>query len=636
MYKEGIYKQVNANYGIVGDADSNDYFIYKTGRANAFSGDFVKIKILKEATNGKKAEAEIIKIISRTTKDLVGIFIKQKNKDFGFVRVYNTFYGKDIFIGNQNSLNAKNDDVVMVQIIGGTDKPNGAIKKVLGNKSSPQIEEMIILYSNNVRQEFEQNTLKEAQNLKQFSDYKNRTDLTNELIVTIDGADAKDLDDAISVKKLDNGNYELGVHIADVTHYVTEGSSLDREALERGTSIYTPGRVIPMLPEKISNDLCSLNPKEMKATLSIFMEIDAKTSKVINKKIKKTYIKSKARLTYDEVAEIIINIGNDCNRSLPKGQDGEIIEMLKLAFELKKIVYARRKKEGKIEFEFEEVKIEMGEDGKVKDIYKLKRNEAHKIIEEFMILANEEVSRFFSEKKIPFLYRVHEKPEETSIEELKKTLNSKGIFIDEKNINPLLISQIIDSLEGKSDKYFLSKQILQAMAKAKYMDEALGHFGLSLKYYSHFTSPIRRYPDLQIHRIIKQYLDGELSKNKLDKYKRILKKIAKQNSDSEVIAESIENKIKFLKTIEYMSDKIGRKYKATISGISPIGIYAELENGVEGFIHNRNFIKSMTYDTEQKCFIETKTNQKFTIGKPLQIQVLKADKKMGFLDFGIV
>lgn len=634
MYKEGIYKQINANYWIVSDADARDYFIFKTGRANAFSWDFVKIKILKEATNWKKAEAEIIKIISRTQKDLVWVFIKQKNKDFWFVRVYNTFYWKDIFVWEREINWAKNDDIVMVQITWWTDKPNWRIKKILWNKNSPLIEELIILYSNNVRQEFEQNSLKEAQNLKPFSDFWNRTDLTNELIVTIDWADAKDLDDAVWVKILSNWNYELGVHIADVTHYVTEWSSLDREALERWTSIYTPGRVIPMLPEKISNDLCSLNPKEMKATLSIFMEIDAKTSKVINKKIKKTYIKSKARLTYDEVADVLSP--SPSGRGLGWGQEWEVVEMLKLAYKLKKLVYARRKKEWKIEFEFEEVKIEMWEDWKVKDIYKLKRNEAHKIIEEFMILANEQVSEFFSEKKIPFLYRVHEKPEETSIEELKNTLNSKWIFFDEKNINPLMISQIIDNLEWKADKYFLSKRILQAMAKAKYMDEALWHFGLSLKYYSHFTSPIRRYPDLQIHRIIKQYLDNELTKNKQDKYKRILKKIAKQTSDSEVIAESIENKIKFLKTIEYMSDKIGRKYPATISWLSPIGIYAELENWVEGFIHNRNFTKPMTYDTEQKCFIETKSSQKFDIWKPLQIQVLKADKKMWFLDFGIV
>lgn len=628
MYKEGIYKQINANYWIVSDADSRDYFVFKTGRANAFSWDFVKIKILKEAAAWKKAEAEIISIISRTQKDLVWVFIKQKNKDFWFVRVYNTFYWKDIFIWASQINWAKNDDIVMVQITWWTDKPNWTIKKVLWNKNSPFIEEMIILYSNNVRQEFEENSLKEAQNLKPFSDFWNRTDLTNELIVTIDWADAKDLDDAVWVKILDNWNYELGVHIADVTHYVTEWSSLNKEALERWTSIYTPGRVIPMLPEKISNDLCSLNPREMKATLSIFLEIDAQTSKVLNKKIKKTYIKSRARLTYDEVAEII---ENKKTTEFP-----EIENMLKLAYKLKKLVYARRKKEWKIEFEFEEVKIEMWEDWKVKDIYKLKRNEAHKIIEEFMILANEQVSEFFSEKKIPFLYRVHEKPEETSIEELKNSLNSKWIFFDEKNINPLMISQIIDSLEWKADKYFLSKRILQAMAKAKYMDEALWHFGLSLKYYSHFTSPIRRYPDLQIHRIIKEYLDNELTKNKQDKYKRILKKIAKQNSDSEVIAEGIENKIKFLKTIEYMSDKIGRKYKATISWLSPIWIYAELENWVEGFIHNRNFTAPMTYDTEQKCFIETKTQQKFDIWKPLQIQVLKADKKMWFLDFGIV
>ncbi|MDD2486824.1 MAG: ribonuclease R [Candidatus Gracilibacteria bacterium] len=631
MYKKGVYKQINSNYGIVVDEENVEYFIFKRDRANAFSGDIVKIKIIKDALDRKKAEGEIIEILSRTKNDLVGVFLKTKGKPFGFVKIYNTWGGKDIFINEKDFNKAQNNDVVLVYVTGGLEKPFGAVKKVLGNKDMPKIDELIILYENNVRLDFTNDVLKETERLESFKDHGKRTDLTHELIVTIDGADAKDLDDAIGVRLLPNGNYELGVHIADVTHYVTENRELDKEALKRGTSIYLPEKVIPMLPEKLSNNLCSLNPHEQKATLSIIMEIDAANGKVLNRKILESFIKSKARLTYDEVSKIVEK------RIIPEsGLSQELMEMLNVAYDLKKIVYSRRKKEGKIEFEFGEVKIKIGKDGKIEDIYKLERNEAHRIIEEFMIIANEEISSFFSEKKIPFLYRVHERPGEDSIFILKNTLESHGIYFDLKNINPLMISHIIDSLKGKSEEYFLSKQVLQAMAKAKYSDMALGHFGLSLKYYSHFTSPIRRYPDLQIHRIIKEYLNGRLSKEKIGKYRKGLGKIAKMCSENEQRAEKIEDKIKFLKIVEYMEDKVGEKYDGIISGISPIGIYVELENGVEGFIHSKNFETNMIFDEENKCYIGEDSNEKYFMGKKVMIEVMKADKKMGFLDFAII
>lgn len=636
MFKKWIYKQVNSNYWIVTDEENIDYFVFKRDRAWAFSWDLVKIKIFKEAIFWKKAEAEIINIISRTRNDLVWIFIKTKNKPFWFVRIYNTFFWKDVFIDEKNINNAKNNDIVIVYITSWTEKPFWIIKSVLWNKDTAWIDELIVLYENNVRMEFPEEVNKETLNLKVFSNQNSRIDLTKELIVTIDWADAKDLDDAIWVRLLENWNYELWVHIADVTHYIVEKSTLDREALKRWTSIYLPEKVIPMLPERLSNNLCSLNPDEEKATLSITMEIDANNWKVLSRKIFESFIKSKARLTYDQVAKIVGNDGTMQSFLTGNVENIELTQMLKLAYDLKKIIYARRRKEWKIEFEFWEVKLEIWDKWEVKNVYKLERNEAHRIIEEFMIIANEEISKFFWEKKIPFLYRIHEKPGEDSIFTLKNVLESHWIVFDQKNINPLIISNIIDNLKWSPNSYFLSKQVLQAMAKAKYMDEALWHFWLSLKYYSHFTSPIRRYPDLQIHRIIKEYLNWKLSQEKIIKYKKDLKTIAKICSENEQKAENIENKIKFLKIIEFMQDKIWQQFDWIISWISPVWMYVELESWVEWMVHQKNFTSNMFFDEENKCFLDEVSKEKYSMWKKVKIEVLKADKKMWFLDFILV
>ncbi|MBP8016912.1 VacB/RNase II family 3'-5' exoribonuclease, partial [Candidatus Gracilibacteria bacterium] len=411
------------------------------------------------------------------------------------------------------------------------EKPSGKIIKIVGQKNQKGIEELMVLYSNGINLNFSDNVKNEAGKLKFNIDKNIRKDLKNEFIITIDGEDAKDLDDAIGVKKLPNGNYELGVHIADVSHYVKEGGFLDKEALLRGTSIYLPDRVIPMLPNELSNNLCSLNPNEPKFTLSAILEI-GKDGKIIKRKVEETLIKSKARMTYNEVAEILK--GKECSKQLK--------EIITNSYDLYKIIYKRRKIEGKVEFDFGETKIKIGKNGEVVDVFKIQRNDAHKIIEEFMIIANEEVSKIFSELKIPFLYRTHEKPSLADMEKLKDILLPYSIKLNTNNVSSLEISHIIDSLKGKPYEYSVSKQILKAMAKAKYLPFAIGHFGLSLKYYSHFTSPIRRYPDLQIHRIIKKYLHGNLPKYKIKLYTSQLGRISKKCSKNEEKAEEIENK----------------------------------------------------------------------------------------------
>lgn len=494
-------------------------------------------------------------------------------------------------------------------------------------------------------------------------------DLRNEWIITIDGADAKDLDDAICVKKLPNGNFQLGVHIADVAEYVREGSALDREALARGTSIYTPDEVIPMLPEHLSNNLCSLHPGSPKATLSITMELD-KIGKVLRSRIDETLIESKQRFTYDEVQNIIdeldkeqsphssrgLRIGDtnpllkgggikeNLNPLRPLGEGlgmrakypTEIIELLRNGLELKRILDKRRAKEGKIDFDLKEVKITTDQKGKVVDISKRDRSESHKVIEEFMILANEEVSKFFSEKKIPFLYRVHEKPSEEKADELILLLNHYGYNLTRDMLSPRSLREIMDTLHEKDYYFVLSKQILQSMSKAIYSEEILGHFGLALHFYSHFTSPIRRYPDLQIHRIIKAYIHKNLNQKEITRFKTLLPKIAKHTSTTERKAENIEYMIRDIKIIDYMQDKIGKIYNGMISSIGDHGIYVELPNGIEGLVYIRDMRATHHFDERAGTLKNLSGGKTFRLGDPIRVRVTQVDKILRRLDFEVV
>lgn len=632
------YRQVSHNYWIVTDKDWVEYFVFKFDRLSAFSGDIVEISVKKLEEWNKKAEAIIDKIIKRSENDIIWIFQQSKRWDFGFVRAYNTFGWKDIFVHKVDYNWAKDGDVVIVNIKKWLDKPSWFIKRSIGKKDDNDIQEKIILMQNNINKHFPQDIIKEVNDLKQISNLEKRLDLREEIIVTIDWADAKDLDDAIGVKRLSDWNWELWVHIADVAEYVREWTDLDFEAKKRWTSVYIPWEVIPMLPEKISNDLCSLNTNWYKATLSIILVIDGKNWKVISKNIFESVITNKARLTYDEVEEVIKNwkskIENSDNNWI--FLDKEIIEMLLDAHELYKLIYKRRKKEGKIEFEFDELKVEIGKDWKVKKVYKRERNTAHKVIEEFMVMANEEVSRFFSLKKIPFLYRTHEKPSEENILGLQKTLQEYWILVDPKAINPLFLSQILDNLKWNKFEKKIAREILLSMSKAKYEEKPLGHFGLSLDYYSHFTSPIRRYPDLQIHRIIKEFLNGKLNNSRLEHYKKILPNIGIISSQTEQKAEEIERKITFLKTIEYMQNFIWENFSWEISWLTNYWIYVMLDNWIEWLVNNRTFTDNMIFLEDKKVYSEVNWNKCYELWQKVEIKVLKANKSLGFLDFELV
>jgi len=617
------------------------FFVGSRGRNGALDGDTVKVQITKKEADGKKAEAKVIALIKRTEKTLVGLYIKRPKTSYGFVQVVEGFMGKDIFVSDRDAMGAKNEEIVTIRVYGDTKKPNGKVASILGHKDAPGMAERIVFYENGIVKEFPKNVLEEAEKLSPRTSSRGRVDLTHETIITIDGADAKDLDDAIGVKKLPNGHFELTVSIADVAEYVTEGSALDREALHRGTSIYTPDEVIPMLPEHLSNNLCSLHPGTPKATLSITIELDNK-GQVVNRRIEETLIESKHRFTYDEVQEVIDWIDSP----LPPSAEGggrrprgvyprEIIEVLRNAVELKRILDIRRAREGKIEFDLKEVKIITNAHGKVTSIRKIDRSESHKVIEECMILANEEVSRFFATKKIPFLYRIHERPSEEKIDELIAVLDYHGYNLTRETLSPRSIREIMDDLSNRAEtsSYILSKHILASMSKAIYSEESLGHFGLALRYYSHFTSPIRRYPDLQIHRIIKAYLHKELNLKELARYERLIPRVAQHTSTTERKAENIEYLIRDIKIIDYMQDKIGQIFDGVVTSITDHGIYVELPNGIEGLIYIRNFRETHHLDEHAGIVQNLTTKESLRLGDPIQIRVTKADKTLRRLDF---
>ncbi|EKD30398.1 MAG: hypothetical protein ACD_78C00068G0002 [uncultured bacterium (gcode 4)] len=677
-YHTGIYSQIQPHFWFVETLEGEVFFVGKRERNGALDGDTVKVQVTKQSADGKKAEAKVIELVKRTEKVLVGRYIKRPKSTYGFVQVIEGFGGKDIFVGDRDALGAKNDEIVTIRVFGDKNKPHGKVVSVLGHKESPGMAERIVFHENGIIKEFPRNVVAEAEkiamkydpNFRKTEDFQkgsifgaeqapkwgvrgqygewgaerqvekttfsksSRIDLRSEWIITIDGTDAKDLDDAISVKKLPNGNFELGVHIADVAEYVTEDSVLDREAYHRGTSIYTPDEVIPMLPEHLSNNLCSLHPGSAKATLSITLELD-KTGKVLHSRIDETLIDSKQRFTYDEVQEIIDELDGKKTGIFEK-YPREIIELLRNGLELKRILDKRRAREGKIDFDLKEVKITTDAAGKVVDISKRDRSESHKVIEEFMILANEEVSRFFSEKKIPFLYRVHEKPSEEKADELIALLDHYGYNLSREMLSPRSLREIMDTLHEKDYYFVLSKQILGSMSKAIYSEEILGHFGLALHYYSHFTSPIRRYPDLQIHRIIKAYIHKKLDKKELVRFAGLLPKVAKHTSTTERKAESIEYLIRDIKIIDYMQDKIGQIFDGMVSSIGDHGIYVELPNGIEGLVYMRDMRSTHHFDERAGTLKSLSGGKTYRLGDPIRVRVIQADKTLRRLDFEVV
>ncbi len=637
---EGIYRKNQKGFGFVKIEEREDeIYIAKKNSINALNGDKVLIKIIEEKTDSKKAEGRIIKVLEREKDTVVGTF--QYSRSFGFVVPDDKNFGTDIFISKKNFGKARNNQKVLVKITKYPKKgknAEGKIVEILGRIDEAGVDMLSLIKEHNLPDEFPEPVLEEAKrcgNKVDKKDIPNRVDKRNEIIFTIDGEDAKDLDDAVRVIKLDNENYKLDVHIADVSYYVRENSLLDKEALIRGTSIYMLGRVIPMLPRELSNGICSLNAGEDRFTLSCSMEINPK-GKVVSSEVYKGIINVTERMNYHDVQKIID--GTD-KKVLKKYEP--YIQNFKDMEELAKILKARRIEEGYLNLDIPESQIDLDENGKVTNISKYETSFANEIIEQFMLSANETIAEKFYWLDAPFIYRVHEEPDLEKVQELNKFLFNFGLKIkaNKDHIYPKEFAKVLDEIKGKEEEKVISNLILRTLKVARYEEENKGHFGIAGKYYCHFTSPIRRYPDLFIHRIISKYLENsyDVDEKFIEKYKEQAKERAKQSSDREKVATTVEREAEDIKKAEYMEDKIGNEYDGIISSITSFGMFVELANTVEGLIRFENLGNEyFIYDEERKRLIGEKTNTTYKIGDKVKIRVAKASKLLRQVDFEIV
>lgn len=735
---EGILRRNSKGFGFVKvEGKEEEYHISEKNMKNALDGDTVQIKVIEKSNNSDlQDEAKIIKIISHKKDTVVGTY--QNSKNFGFVVPDDSSFGTDIFISKKNKNKAKNNQKVLVKITKYPEKnknAEGKIIEVIGNIDQAGVDMLCLVKEYNLPYEFPIPVLEEAKTIKQEidkEDIKNRLDLREEEMFTIDGDDSKDLDDAVSVKKLKNGNYELGVHIADVSHYVKDGSKLDKEAITRGTSIYMLDRVIPMLPKELSNGICSLNAGQDRFAISAIMEIN-KEGNVVKSKIAKSVINVNERMTYNNVRiilesrnkkkkdnEFIENTIKDIegterietskiyNKDDLKNIKNENIEIKKAQLQninekdlkkkeqyekevlnkykkyighfkrmedLAKILKARREKNGYLSLDIPESKIVLNKDGIAIDVKKYETSFANEIIEQFMLTANEVVAETFSSLKAPFVYRVHEVPDMDKVKDLNKFLFNLGYKIktNKDTVEPIAFEEVLKQIKGKPEEKVVSTLILRTLKVARYEPENKGHFGIASKCYCHFTSPIRRYPDLFIHRVISEYLknndnkieikyntkktrgtvnvdeksklkddvqkDTVLIKTKLpenlyEKYVGQAEKYAEQSSECEKIAQKVERDAEDIKKAEYMQNKIGEEYDGIISSITSFGVFVELENTVEGLIRFENLGNEyFIYDEDNKTLTGEKTKKMYHIGDKIKIRVISVDKQTRRIDF---
>ena len=598
-----------------------DIFVPENAMKDAMNGDKVQVKVLRETAGTKRAEGEILQIIERNNAKIIGVY--EESKAFGFVIPEDTKIKHDIFIGKKNRNFAENGDVVVVEITKWPEKgrnPEGLITEILGKKGDKGVDILTVVKKFNLPEEFPPNVLSYTDKISEVIEEKEiarRKDLRGDMIMTIDGADAKDLDDAVSVIKLDNGNYKLSVHIADVTHYVTEGSPIDTEAFKRATSVYLLDLVIPMLPKKLSNNLCSLNPFEPKLTLSCDMVIDAQ-GMVVEHEIYESIIESKLRATYEAVTQVL---QGEMNEELEKYRP--FIPMLKHMEELQMILEKKRVKRGAIEFDFPESKITLDKLGKPIKVSLYPREISNRIIEEFMLACNETVSEHMFWTHVPFIYRIHEEPDEEKLKAFTEFSFNLGYPVKLfAGVQPKLLQEILEKVKGQPAEPVLSKLLLRSMVQARYAPENVGHFGLAATYYSHFTSPIRRYPDLQIHRIIKEFLNGKLDDKRARQLIPIVSEASKQASEMERVAVDAERELDALKKAEYMAGHIGETFEGIISSVTNFGLFVELPNTIEGLIHITSLYDDYyAYDDRYMTLIGERTGKKFTLGEKINVLV---------------
>ena len=635
---EGTFIGHPKGFGFVEtEGQDEDVFIPESDTGTAMHQDKVRIIIRDGQKEGKRKEGVVVKVLERGMPEIVGTY--QLNRDFGFVISDNPKFSKDIFIPRKEAAGIKNGDKVIAVITdyGSRNKnPEGKIKENLGNIRTPGTDILAIVKSFGIPSEFPEKVMKQAQRVPDHvldADREGRLDLRHLQTVTIDGEDAKDLDDAISLTK-EGEIYHLGVHIADVSNYVQYNSALDKEALKRGTSVYLADRVVPMLPERLSNGICSLNQGEDRLALSCLMDINEK-GKVVSHQIAETVINVDERMCYTDVKNIL----EDTDEEAKKRYEA-LIPMFFMMKELSGILRNSRHHRGSIDFDFPESKIILNAAGKAIDVKPYEANVATKIIEDFMLMANETVAQEYCTEEIPFVYRTHDNPDPEKVESLLTLLHNQGVKIQKakEEITPKEIQQIIEGIEGLPNEAMISRLVLRSMKQAKYTTECSGHFGLAAKYYCHFTSPIRRYPDLQIHRIIKDNLRGRLMREgRTEHYREILDEVARQSSVCERRADEAERESDKLKKAEYMSYHLGEEFEGIISGVTGWGLYVELPNTVEGLVHV-NTLRDDYYVFDQESYelCGEMTRKVYKLGDKVRVRVADADKMLKTVDFELV
>ena len=617
------------------DAGGEDIFIPASETMGAMQKDRVLYKMLHKAEKGKKADGVIVRILERGQQRIVGTF-EAGSKGYGFVVADDKKIAKDIFISRENTKGAVTGHKVVVEITDyGEDRrnPEGKVIEILGHINDPGVDILSVIRRYELAVEFPEEVYAEIEHLGTEvaeADKKGREDLRDLLTITIDGADAKDLDDAVSLKRLGNGNFELGVHIADVSHYVRENTALDKEAYARGTSVYLVDRVIPMLPHKLSNGICPLNPHVDRLALSCLMEVNGR-GEVVSHRILESVINSDYRMTYTAVREIL----EDGTPALLE-QYAEILPMLEDMEELRQILGEKRRKRGSVNFDLPESKIILDENGKPIDIKPYEKSIATNMIEEFMLVCNETIAENSFWQEMPFMYRSHQEPDEDKLEKMEQFLRGFGYYLRKKDgeIHPRELQKVLQKAEETDEERIITRMVLRSMMQARYTAENGGHFGLAAKYYCHFTSPIRRYPDLEIHRMIKKMLHGELDEKASAYYRRKMPDWAKHCSKQERVAEDAERDTDALKKVEFMEDKVGQIYEGIISGVTNWGIYVELPNTIEGMIALSQMDDDYYEFDEKKMLVFGKrTKKSYRLGDKVVVSVAKVDRMMGTIDF---
>ncbi|EJO7142448.1 ribonuclease R [Staphylococcus pseudintermedius] len=622
------------------DQEMEDIFIPPTKINRAMDGDVVLVEVKKSRGDFRKGkfEGEVKAIESHSIKQVVGTFSEARH--FGFVVPDDKRIMQDIFVPKGQELGAVEGHKVLVQITqysDGTNSPEGQISAILGHKNDPGVDILSIIYQHGIEIEFPDDVLKEAENVPetiQPDELKGRRDLRDELTITIDGADAKDLDDAIAVKKLDNGNTELTVSIADVSYYVTEGSALDREAYDRATSVYLVDRVIPMIPHRLSNGICSLNPEVDRLAMSCRMEIDAQ-GQVVKHEIFESVIHSNARMTYDAVNRIITD-----KDAATRAQYPEIVPMLDLAQTLSQQLIAMRKKRGEIDFDIKEAKVIVNEEGIPKEVVTRERGEGERLIESFMLIANETVAEHFNQMEVPFIYRIHEQPKSERLRQFFDFITNFGIMVKGtgEDIHPSTLQNIHEEIAGRPEDMVISTMMLRSMQQARYDADNLGHFGLAADYYTHFTSPIRRYPDLIVHRLVRKYLiEKSMDGRAMHEWEEKLPQIAEHTSNRERRAIDAERDTDELKKAEFMIQHVGDEFEGVISSVANFGMFVELPNTIEGMVNMQNMSDDYYhFDERQMALIGERKAKVYRIGDVVKVKVIHVDVDERQIDFQIV